>query len=94
MSKTNCSAKHATYNPTEDKWRCPQCGGKNDSFCIEETDELAAHDCMALHNNDYVVCMACGWNGSGKTVAKRLAALDHVETCPTCKGRGVVPAKT
>lgn len=94
MSATHCGAKHTKYNPTGDKWRCPKCGCTDGSFYIEEGDEEASESCTALHQKDYIVCMRCEWSGSGNVVAKRLAALDHVETCPTCKGKGVVPAKT
>ena len=96
--KKDCIEKHTTYQPGKDKkWRCPKCGAtpmhKSGGFYIEEPVEGAHPDCELLHDEDYCMCMACGFAGNGKKVAKMLMEIDHRQVCPTCKGKGTVPQK-
>jgi len=94
--KVQCGASHTAYQPGDDKWRCPKCGVKSDAekpFVIEEPVENSDMDCPKLHDEDYCVCAACNFNGTGKQVAKMLMVLDHQMVCPTCKGKGTVAEK-
>jgi hypothetical protein len=91
--KIQCGASHTVYQPGDTKWRCPKCGVKGDDekpFIVEEPTEAADSNCPKLHNDDYCVCSACDFSGTGKKVAKMLMALDHQMVCPTCKGKGTV----
>lgn len=94
MTNVTCHAKHTTYQPPDDKWRCPKCGNDTKAgadFYIEEGAEDANPNCELLHAKDYLICNACAWGGTGASVAKSLASQDHRETCPHCKGAGTVP---
>ncbi len=83
-----CPHKHTAYQPTNDHWRCPKCGSRD--FESAPEFEFSEDDCGMLHTKDYCQCNGCGYYASGAVVAKRLAALDKVKTCPCCNGRGVV----
>jgi hypothetical protein len=88
-----CSAKHTKYDPID--FRCPKCGigPEGGGLVIEYPDEEAHEECGKMHVNDECRCHACGYVGSGSAVARALKKQDNMETCPCCKGRGMVPVK-
>ena len=86
-----CEAKHTPYQPDNDHWRCPKCGDKTGEFVVDCSPDEANEQCPLLHVDDECVCTACSYGARGSVVAKALAKRDHVVTCPTCKGAGVVP---
>ena len=93
---TRCPAKHTTYQPKDEDWRCPRCGATSTSdrpFVVEYYPDNVHEDCDLLHTQDSCTCDNCGYEASGSRVAALLAKIDNVETCPCCKGRGVVPKK-
>jgi radical SAM protein with 4Fe4S-binding SPASM domain len=89
-----CSHKHTPYQPSDDEWRCPNCGADNDHFYIVEPVG-DTYNCPFLHAADEVGCSKCdkGWTGTrlGALLAKRKSV--KIEKCPTCKGHGFVEVK-
>lgn len=90
MPVLTCPAKHTTFDPTNEQWRCPACNADNSAFWIEDHPENVAEDCPRLHDRDEVVCNSCGDGWSGKVVAKKLMAKFNQIPCPTCRGCGTV----
>jgi len=89
MTGTKCTAKHTKYQPTDDEWKCPQCGWA-EHFYIQEPAEFSSDDCGQLHVNDELGCDNCGYGISGKAFASRLQKQKNLVTCPCCKGTGLV----
>jgi Zn finger protein HypA/HybF involved in hydrogenase expression len=87
-----CAAKHTVFQPADDQWRCPGCGATNEHFYIDESAENSNEECGKLHEKDYVVCRKCDYGASGKALAKSMQEKYHYKTCPTCGGKGTVPA--
>lgn len=87
----NCLAKHTVYQPSDDEWKCPQCGGDNSVFTINESVENASEDCALVHEQDSVTCTKCGLDWSGKKITDLLMKKANLVPCPCCKGKGVVP---
>jgi hypothetical protein len=83
-----CEAKHTKYQPTNDEWHCPNCGGDNDVFWIEEN--FGSDDCDLLHNEDVAVCVSCGLTVTGKVFASKLQKKHALVSCPCCKGKGLI----
>lgn len=88
-----CSAKHTTFQPTDDQWKCPGCGVDFNFFVIENPDEESADGCVKVHVNDEIRCGKCLYAATGKQTAAKLQKVHHHKVCPTCKGAGTVPEK-
>jgi hypothetical protein len=96
-----CSAKHTKYNPTDAEFVCPKCGtGPVDGgLCIDSPDPEAAEACGLLHEEDELRCLCeahgecTGYFASGKQFAARVAKQRGLVTCPTCKGKALVPGE-
>lgn len=86
----HCEAKHTTYNPSLDEWKCPECQAPVGEFAIDEPAEGSSEDCERLHNKDYLHCYKCGYGVVGSKFATRIAKSKNLVPCPTCKGHGVV----
>ncbi len=88
-----CSGKHTSYQPTDDEWKCPECGADNQYFYI---DFANYDDCDLLHVDDVVTCCSphcVDENGeskvwSGKDMAMIMQA-GRIK-CSCCKGTGYV----
>jgi hypothetical protein len=82
-----CNRKHTKYQPTDEQWRCPNCGAGNESFYIDNDD--SASDCGLLHVDDTIVC-DCGQIWSGKQLAQIMRRIykNGVKRCPHCNGTG------
>jgi hypothetical protein len=95
LMNKDCMVKHTAYQPTEDKWLCPKCGAggttpESEGMVISSSADDATGDCVLLHPDDEVECMACGYAWSGRSLASALKKRDNVITCPTCSGKGTV----
>lgn len=95
MPKTLCNARHTDYQPAEKDWRCPRCGagihGSQEGMVIESCVDDADPNCVKIHPGDEITCHACNHSWSGTILVRALKKRDHVKTCPTCKGSGVIP---
>lgn len=91
-----CTAKHTDYQPQHVDWRCPKCNAQSDpdhdGLVIVESAGEANPDCCRIHPGDEIECQVCKSTWSGTTLVRVLKKRDHVKTCPTCKGAGVVSA--
>jgi rubredoxin len=91
---TNCEAKHATYQVTDEDWLCPKCGlgfaDKEDKeqFIIEEPDETANEECTLLHALDEIRCSRCDYTSTGERFSKLVAKKKSLVPCTCCKGTG------
>jgi len=91
-----CEAKHTSYQPTFEEFKCPRCGAQPpEGICIDDLVEGAEDTCELLHVGDYLRCYThdCHYETSGKAFANKLIKDNHMTTCPTCKGKGVVKGK-
>lgn len=86
----SCPAKHTVFQPTDEQWRCPDCGADNSHFVIEMGDQTAEESCEKLHQLDEVYCHTCDDGWSGKAVATKLMKKANRVPCPTCKGCGTI----
>lgn len=87
----NCTFKHTVFQANgKGEWKCPKCEYP-DSLIIADSPN---HDCEMVHDDDEVMCSACDWSASGKKALALLSKIAHMVTCPTCKGKGVVPEGT
>jgi hypothetical protein len=86
----SCSAKHTKYNPID--FRRPKCGTRPPEGLIIDYPD-GHEECERLHVNDECLCNNCGYTGYGAQIARALRRQDNVETCPCCKGKGMVPVK-
>jgi len=86
----DCDAVHTKYQPSSKEWRCPKCSARFPKFGVEQAADGAKQGCRRLHEEDDVVCLACGGSWSGLEVIKLIKAASHYETCPTCHGKGVI----
>jgi Zn finger protein HypA/HybF involved in hydrogenase expression len=85
-STSTCTFKHTPYDPPKQKWRCPNCG-KRDDFVINFSPN---DDCLMVHDEDELLCMSCNYEASGKVAMRALAKVDNRVTCPTCHGQGSI----
>jgi Zn finger protein HypA/HybF involved in hydrogenase expression len=94
----SCQAKHTEYQPTEEEFVCPSCGkGPKDEpqgLVVEGNDDDGADtECPLLHPHDYLRCYTCDYDTGGQAFASSVAKKKNLVPCPTCKGKGMVPAK-
>ena len=87
----NCNGKHTDFQPNEQEWFCPKCGLNNDKFVIDEIEDGADDNCLLVHEGDEINCGNCDWSSYGRVVTKLMKKKYDIHTCPTCKGKGVVP---
>ena len=83
-----CKHKHTTYQPKDSEWFCPKCKSNNEFFYIEES--ISEGSCTLLHEEDYIICTACGKGVTGKSFASLLKKKNNLIKCPCCKGTGLV----
>lgn len=86
-----CGAKHTTYQPSIEEWRCPKCGSEpRDGFILETfNDDIGSHeDCEALHREDELSCECCDRRISGTAFARAAMKKANRVACPHCKGHG------
>lgn len=88
-----CLAKHVTFEPPAKEWVCPKCRAKAGDFCVDELQEDADWECPLLHPDDYIKCMKCGFETSGRSFSARIKKKLNMVPCPACKGKGHVKAK-
>jgi len=65
----SCRGKRTRFQPSEDRWRCPICGGE---IVIEWIEDGADFGCDRLHEDDIVEHKVCGESWFGKTISKRI----------------------
>jgi hypothetical protein len=87
--KAKCSGRHTQYQPSDDKFQCPQCG-EQAKFYVDAWDESNDPACTLLHVDDVVCCERCGGMWSGRTLTSIWVRQEKLMTCPTCKGKGHV----
>lgn len=65
-SHPNCKRRHTDWQPSDEEWRCPECGigytfldGDDCGFVIDDSVNEA---CDALHVDDEVRCYRCGYS--------------------------------
>lgn len=85
-----CPAKHTKYNPTQEEFKCPECGAPVGCFVVDEPAEDALDTCAKLHADDVLHCYKCGYKISAPRFVSRIVKEKNLVPCPTCKGRGVV----
>lgn len=86
-----CGAKHTTYQPSREEWRCPKCGSEpRDGFILETfSDDIGSHeDCEALHIADELSCERCNRRISGTDFSQAAMEKANRVACPHCKGHG------
>ena len=86
--KDECTGKHTKFQPTEEQWSCPQCGGGPDVFFIDYYADDSYPECGLLHSDDYVICTTCAKSWSGREVSKKLRKKASLVPCPHCNGTG------
>jgi len=89
VSMGRCQAKHTKFQMSLEDWCCPKCGAKpgdSPEFYMFEGQEDAEEDCEFTHPQDYLLCTACSWQGSGTTwsrlMIKKQASLRCTITIP------------
>ncbi len=89
----NCPAEHTKFQPTDEQWRCPECGASFNHFYIVDNDEDVSVDCDLLHKKDEVVCSDCNYEASGQKTSLALLKKSKRVPCECCKGTGFVTRK-
>ena len=82
-----CKRKHTIFNPSDEEWRCPNCGNIDD-FILEDPFST---DCELLHKDDVISCNGCGCSYTGKQFCDILLKRKNLIPCPHCKGTGLIP---
>lgn len=85
-----CQAKHTKYQPTDEEFKCPQCGAPGGEFYIAESPDESDPDCTLLHPGDYLACSKCEYGTSAKSFAASLVKKNNLTPCTHCKGTGLV----
>jgi len=92
-----CKFKHTKYQPDLDtEWNCPKCGIDNSNgqfYIYEGVNDDGRYDveCEDLHEEDYIKCENCGWEGTGQQFVNLLIKKKNLVKCSCCKGKGYVP---
>lgn len=92
-----CRDKHTKYQPSDDEWYCPKCGGDAGVFFIDYSNS-DNYDCLLIHENDGFVCTKCDKTWSGKQISKMMekksknSTITIVITCEKDKSADVQSA--
>ena len=87
---SQCIVKHTKFQPSLDEWLCPRCSADSNAFYIDDSPFDAKDDCSRLHDDDFVVCINCKRDFTGKSVAKAIIQKQNMVVCQHCSGRGYV----
>ncbi|KKW13250.1 MAG: hypothetical protein UY48_C0003G0072 [Candidatus Gottesmanbacteria bacterium GW2011_GWB1_49_7] len=88
-----CPTKHTTYQPRIKEFKCPKCRAKAGDFWTYGAPKGSYEHCVALHDDDKVVCFMCRYETTGRAFAKTVQTGKSLVVCPTCKGKGAVKKK-
>lgn len=85
-----CTRKHCRYQVPDELFFCPKCGlgPEEDGLVLEPAVE---DECEKMHDDDWVMCYHCGYEASARAFSRLIARQQNLVTCPTCKGKGMIP---
>lgn len=89
-----CIAKPVKYEPSQEEFKCPNCGAPSGEFYIDDSE--CDPECERLHDTDYLRCAGkkngypCGYETSGKAFSAMLVKKNSMVKCEHCNGKGMV----